>query len=138
MVADQQFILYRRRIGLLERPSVVHFDDETAEMYREGVGIFAVSVCEEFKLELNGRIQAVERKSDRWREEELFCPERVKGGDREYLAALLRIPLRCEKIPYLPSRIALRKWKFNANAPGAQPLKSLAQHCSKRFRIGRE
>lgn len=28
LVTDQQFILYRRRIGLLECPSVMHPDDE--------------------------------------------------------------------------------------------------------------
>ena len=42
LIADQQFVLYRRRVGLLEHPSVVHpdDDDETAE----GSILFAVSV----------------------------------------------------------------------------------------------
>ena len=56
LITDQEFVLYCRRIGLLECLSVMHFgnsgddssDDETAK--KKSGGMFAVSVCEEFKL----------------------------------------------------------------------------------------
>ena len=50
LVADQQLVLYRRRIGLLECLSVVHpdddGDDDDGERGTWGGDVFAVCVCE--------------------------------------------------------------------------------------------
>ena len=49
LIADQQFVLYRGGIGLLECPSVMHPDDDDERVERS-VGIFTVSAPWGFKL----------------------------------------------------------------------------------------
>lgn len=101
LVADQQLVLYRRRIGLLECPSVVHPDD--GDERRRGTGSMCCErLCEGLGLRLywTKGSRCGERAADGG--EELFCVGGRNGqvwdrslGSRK---GILQIPLRSEKI----------------------------------------
>jgi len=69
----------------------MHFgDDETAK--KNSGGIFAVSVCSRFKLQLDRRVQGVERKVADGKRRVILYGEEERRSSAE--AAVFGIPLR--------------------------------------------
>jgi len=89
--------------------------------------VFAVSVCERSTGRNN--TDGVERKATDRKRRAVGVLKRGTGlasARSSPQAAVLGIPLRCEKIPhYLTFHILLQKWKFQLQR--AQPLKSLTR-----------